>query len=427
MPASRARRPGLIRIALLLFLLAVSVRGSSASPEWLSTRAPEREMRIRAALAPESSHATQLEALQRRRAPDALNILVVGCDFSDSLMWGRDLADYPEWPPQRRQSRRIPGTDILMFAAHDSVYFDLQLQRVDAYFTTVSFGALQLDWTVHPEILNLPQPMSWYADPDSGTVRLSRMAQDIADAIDAQVDFTDFDTLLLIHAGAGAETDINGDSPEQIPSNYLDERDFAEAVEAGLLQVPRIVTTERDLEHVLVLPESETQDPFEGVPGSGFFDVRGVFCFEIGLRLGMLSLADFTPSSFPDSLGIGNFGLMGYGLFTGLGIVPAAPSAINRMLMGWVPAVEVPADATLRVAAMGDPAAVVSDTVLVRVPISDREYWLAEYRLQDPAGHRLIRSVCQGPFLSALRESSASCTGRDIATTPYAGDVLQGS
>jgi M6 family metalloprotease-like protein len=386
MPATRTRRPGLTRIALLFLLLAASARVSSASPEGLYARSPEREMRIRAALTPESSHATQLEALQRRRAPDTLRVLVVGCDFSDSLMWGRDLGDYPEWPPQRRQSRRIPGTDILVFAAHDSTYFDLQLQRVNAYYQTVSFNALDLDWTVYPEIQNLPRPMSWFADPDSGIVRLSRMAQDIADDIDAQVDFTNFDTLLLIHAGAGAETDINGDSPEQIPSNYLDERDFQAAVEAGLLAVPRIVTTERDLEHVLVLPESETQDPLAGVPGSGFFDVRGVYCFELGLRLGMLSLADFTPSSFPDSQGIGNFGLMGYGLFTGLGIVPAAPSAINRMLMGWVPAVEVSANATLRVAAMGNPATAVSDTVLVRVPISDREYWLAEYRLQDPDG-----------------------------------------
>ncbi|RKZ17716.1 hypothetical protein DRQ53_02695 [bacterium] len=346
----------------------------------------ERLHQIRGALAPRQTRAVQLEALRRRKGPDSLRILIVGCDFNDSLMVGRDPADFPGWPPQNRKSQRIPGTDIPVFDAHDSIYFDLQMGRVDAYFSTVSFGALQLDWSVHPEIYNLDQSMAWYADSDSGSVRLAGMAQEIVTAIDPVVDFTGYDTLLFVHAGAGAETDVAGDSPEQIPSNYLDVTDFAAAVEAGILDVPVIVTSENEIGHVLILPESETQDPIPGIPGSGFFDVRGVWCFEVGLRLGMLSLADFTPAFFPNSQGIGNFGLMGYGLFTGLSIVPAAPSAINRMLMGWVTPVEVDADASLRIAAMGDPASAVSDTNLIRVSITDREYWLVEYRLQDPDG-----------------------------------------
>lgn len=386
MSASRARLAAPIRALFLLTALAAPAMAAGPGHGPVPARDAARELRVRSALEPDRALATQLEALRRRRAPDSLNLFVVGCDFSDSLMVGRDRSAFPGWPAPRRQAQRIPGTDIPVFAAHDSTYFDLQIRRVDAYFRTVSFGAFSLEWTVEPRIQNLPRPMGHYADPDSGTVRLARMAQDIVDALDATVDFGAFDTLVLIHAGAGAETDVRGDSPEQIPSNYLDRFALQEAYEAGVLAAPAIVSAEREFEHVLVLPESETQDPVEGVPGSGFFDVRGVWCYELGLRLGMLSLADFTPASYPDSQGIGNFGLMGYGLFTGIGIVPSAPSAINRMLMGWAQPVDVRADADLRIAPMIGGVTAVTDTSLVRVPVTDREYWLLEYRLQDPDG-----------------------------------------
>jgi hypothetical protein len=374
-------------ITTFLLLTAVFVAGAAVASvdDLVGSREGLRIHEIRAGLTQDRPPLTQLEALQRR-VPSSLNLQVVGFDFSDSLMWGRDPEEFPGWPPQTRESQRIPGTGVHVFAAHDSIYFDLQMSRVDAYFSTVSFGAFTMDWAVHGEIQNVPHTMGWFADPDSGAVRLARVAQDIADAIDDDVDFSGVDTFVLIHAGAGAETDVDGDSPDNIPSNYLDRADFLDAVEAGLLADPWITTDEGNLEHVLILPESETQDPLPGVPGSGFFDVRGVYCYEVGLRLGMLSLADFTPSFFPDSQGIGNFGLMGYGLFTGLGIVPAGPSAINRMLMGWAEPVEVREDAELRIAPMLDPSTVSGDTNLVRVPISDREYWLLEYRLQDPDG-----------------------------------------
>ena len=226
MPAPSSRYPAntwILPIALALIGLAM---GASASIDQLGVRSPEREQRIRAALSPAAPKLSQEEALRRRRAPASLNLMVVGFDFSDSLMWGRDLDDFPGWPPQTRQSQRIPGTDINMFAALDSVYFELQVDRVDAYFTTVSFGAFGLDWEVHGEIQNLPHPMRWFSDPDSGTVRLARAAQDIADAIDPVVDFTGVDTFVLIHAGAGSETDINGDSPDLISTTYLDRRDL---------------------------------------------------------------------------------------------------------------------------------------------------------------------------------------------------------
>ena len=101
----------------------------------------------------------------------------------------------------------------------------------------------------------------------------------------------------------------------------------------------------------------------------------------------MLSLSDFTPSGNPDSQGIGEFGLMGYGLFVGLGYIPPHPCAFNKMLMGWLTPLEMDAmtGGPVRLTPCErttDPAAA------LRINITGQEYWLAAYRLQDPDGNR---------------------------------------
>ncbi len=377
-------------VSLLLVIFGLAATPGYAQSSLTDSQAAQTRLRLlreRAHhLQPVQAKQSQRDILAKRAAPSRLDVLVVGCDFADSLMWGRDLADFPGWPTQRRAGHIIPGTDRFQFAAHDSVYFDIQMKKVADYFETVSFGALDIEWDVHGEIINVPEGMGYYGDADSSSVRLAAMSQFVIDAVDDSVDFSAYDTLLLIHAGAGKETDILGNSPNQIFSNYLDLRDFADAEEAGLLTGPRLLADEGPVEHVLILPESESQDPLTAAGLDGFFGTRGVYCFEFGLRLGMLSLADFTPSGFADSQGIGQFGLMGYGLFAGVGIIPSAPSPLNRMFAGWVEPVVVRDDASLRIGAMDSVGIAETDTTLIKIPITDREYWLVEFRLQDPDG-----------------------------------------
>lgn len=422
-----ARRIGFVAPCLWVCLVAAMF---SSAPAHAVDRGVsfERIHAVRASLPVDPPRELPVNGLARRAPMSSLDVLVIGCDFADSLMYGRDLDDFPGWPEQRRGSQVIPegdGFGTPVFEAHDASYFDLQMQRVDDYFRSVSFGRFDLRWDVHPEIVNLPEAMGYYGEDDSSSVRAVRMAQQVIRAIDDDVDFSGYDTVLIIHAGAGQETDINGDSRAQIFSNYLDVRDFERAVEAEYLAEPFIETGERQVEHVLILPESQAQDPPTGNGLAGFFDVRGVFAFELGLRMGMISLADFTPGNFPDSQGIGNFGLMGYGLFTGLGTVPSAPSAVNRMFMGWIDPVEVTADADLRIGAMGPDGEAVSDTLLVRVPITDREYWLVEYRLQDPNGDLFYtfpgKAVADGGNGNSLPDyfDADSTTGDGVPTSPY--------
>jgi len=324
--------------------------------------------------------------LQRRRlagekAPGTLNAILLMCDFSDSLMLGRHGEVPGDFPPPRQTDR--------YYAAHDSVFFQHLMGDVSDYFNAVSGGRLTVNTTVHPRTVNLPDPMGFYGNhPELGEQQIL-LASTVVGSLDSEINFPDYDTVILVHAGAGQETDILGNSPEQIFSTYLDPADFAWAVEDSILDTPYIPAAGfppgTGIDRVLVLPETEQQDPVGTFDGG--FGSLGVYCFEVGLHLGMLSLSDFTPGGFPDSQGIGQFGLMGYGLFVGLGFIPPHPCAFNKYLMGWLEPYEaqVMAGGEWRLTPSERPA---DPDACARVSITGQEYWLLEYRLQDPNGDR---------------------------------------
>ncbi len=316
------------------------------------------------------------------KAPAALQAIVLMCDFSDSLLFGR-FGQVPGEFPDPMQSE-------IYYSAHDSVFFSHLFGDVADYFHDVSGGDFTFNYTIHPRVVNLPHPMSYYGNHPEKGEQTVLLASDVVDSLDGEIDFSLFDTFIVIHAGAGQETDILGNSPEQIFSNFLDPSDFQQAFEDGDLENPWLPSVDfgpdAGIDQVLILPECEYQDPIGGF--GGYFGSLGVYCFEVGLRLGMLSLSDFTPSGFPDSQGIGEFGLMGYGLFVGMGWIPPHPCAFNKMLMGWLePRVVDPLVAGQQILTPSEQTG--SPDAALRVEITGQEYWLLAYRLQDPDGNRI--------------------------------------
>lgn len=351
--------------------------GPGYAPEVWS-RLLERSLPVR----DDGSHQLQRVRLDHGKAPSELNAILVMCDFADSLMLGRWGQVDGDFPPAAQQER--------YYAAHDSLYYAHQMQVLADYYSTVSAGRFQFRWTIHPRVINLPQPMGHYGNhPERGENKIEMVAA-VIDSLQDEINFAAYDTYLVVHAGAGEETDILGDSPEQIYSSFLSPEDFAEANEEGLIDQPYIpcrgFADGTGIDQVLVLPETEYQDPFGDI-WDGHFGSLGVYCFEVGLRLGMLSLSDFTPAGRPDSQGIGQYGLMGYGLFTGIGLIPPQPCAFNKALMGWVDVVELdPMTFGRHVLA---PAQGPDDPgTIYRVSLTGQEYWLLEYRLQDADGNR---------------------------------------
>ncbi len=370
-------------VVLLAALLGCFVADAHAAPPPGTGPLPTevaRRLAERAAPLLREARDASLRRLPGEKAPAALDAIVISCDFADSLLLGRHGLVPGDFPPPRQTDRH--------YDAHDSTYLHHKLQDVAAYFADVSGGALEIRFTVHARAVNLPEPMAWYGNHPSLGEQPVVLAAAVIDSLDAEVDFTLYDTVVLVHAGAGEETDILGDSPEQIYSTYLDPADFRAAFEDSVLPQPYLAAAGfpagEGIDRVLVLPETAQQDPF-GSFGGGFGSL-GLYCFEFGLHLGMLSLSDFTPAGRPDSQGVGQYDLMGYGLFVGLGFLPPQPGPFNKLLMGWLEPAPVDPDAGALVTL--PPAAGTQGLACARIDITGQEYWLAEYRLQDPNGDR---------------------------------------
>ncbi|MBD3222699.1 T9SS type A sorting domain-containing protein [bacterium] len=376
--------------SLLLAIVLLVAHGSPAAtdqphPFWrtgpqkaaVDVPSAERLLVKQAPLLADGSPALQAARLAGERTPDTVRGIAIMVAFSDTTFHGHP-DDGDGVLPESGQSE-------FLYAAHDSVFYDHLLQDVADYYDAVSGGRFTLDYEVHGEVVQLDQPMGYYGDhPEEGEQPVLLSADAVA-AVDPDIDFSAYDTVLLIHAGAGEETDANNDSPEQIYSSYIGFEDLAEAVEDSVLAAPWLPTDDHGpddgVRHVLILPECEYQDP--GVSGSGYFGSLGVYCFEMGLRLGMLSLFDFTDN---DSQGIGQLGLMGFGLWTAGGLVPPQPCAFNKYLMGWIDPVRI--DATTAETWTLDPAAqVAGPRACARVDLTGTEYYLLEYRRQDPDGN----------------------------------------
>ncbi len=298
------------------------------------------------------------------------NILVLRAQFSDL-----QFTDTPQYPDQLE---------------HDSAFFDRWMLHLGDFFNDASHGAYQLNYTLHPTVFTLPQAMDWYGQDvaDTTDVRLRDFFEAVVQAADPEVDFSQYGGLIIFHAGAGQESDINGINRGQIWSTFLTRGRlqywFDEENDAYLGYPADGV----NLSNIVIVPEHEFQDYF---PGAGeenadlyLFSIYGVLCHQFGHILGLPSLFD-NDSGNGSSQGIGNWGLMGTGIWNASGYVPAQVSAWCRVYLGWEIPVTITENAqNLMVSHFLNHFAM--NGRVYKIPISDREYFLIENRQQNPDG-----------------------------------------
>jgi len=298
----------------------------------------------------------RLEALTRHHAAvddDTLRVIALQVEFSDSSM----------------------------SAAHDSTWFANELTHVEQYYAGASRGRFAFEWTVDGTLYALPQAMGYYGVDSREETRVVELAQSVVDLADAVVDFSQYDHVFIIHAGAGQETDIAGDSPNQIWSSFYDRGDIRKAQDddtsAGLSTDDLLGGDPYFVDNFSVVPARASQD--YAVVGT-----LGIWAFEIGSRIGLLPMFDSTPDGAPDSQGIGNFCLMAYGIFNVNGFVPAFPCAFNRVLAGWLdPVVIDPTSTPITVGLTDVNTGADADTLCVKIPVTDSEYYLVDNRVHD--------------------------------------------
>jgi immune inhibitor A len=298
------------------------------------------------------------EPAAARALPDTLDVLAIRVDFEDEAM------------------------------DSTQAYIERAFLFMAQYWNQVTYGRVVTRTTVTDSVYRLPETMAYYGyDPEFET-RQVLFIRDAIQVADDDVDMSAFDVHIAVHAGAGQEADVLGDSPEQLWSVFAPFEVLA-AYLPDSTAANGILTDDRKadgdpyyVQFALVLPEVESQDQTpSGVPF--VFGMTGVYAHEFGHALGLPDLYDTTPSDVPDSQGLGAFDIMAAGTWNANGFVPARPSAWCLFDLGYLDALMVttPGRVDLWSVASEPPA---DQPRLAAVPLGGDEYFLIENRVQDP-------------------------------------------
>jgi len=250
------------------------------------------------------------------------------------------------------------------FESDSATVTDL-LNQISSYYTDVSNGYLELSLAQFPEgdgAFKVDHQMGFYGANEKNGLGQCQLFRDAIQAADSQVDFSMFDAIIVLHAGAGNESDILGNSPDDIHSMFLSSVDLKARLGTGFVRTNDGVK----IREGCIDPEREAQDNY----GLG---VLGTIVHEFGHQLGLPDLYN----TYTSAVGIGGWGLMGYGQWLMNGYWPAAPSAWSRAAMKWTDPVEV---------VPGEYVAERMGTVY-RIPLNSTEYLLIENRQRDPDGN----------------------------------------
>jgi M6 family metalloprotease-like protein len=349
--------------ALLLFALTGvgGTRAESVAPSLTKTDdgVLKPRTRVRAQLNIFQQRAIDAYLSGRPVQPlDTLRVIALQVQFSDSLMGGQEGSRRPE--------------------LHDSTYFANELRHLEQYYDGASRKHLTVAWEVDGNLYTMPEAMGYYGNDAFEDMRVPELMQTAIDSADDYVDFSQYDAFMLIHAGAGQETDILDNSRQQIFSSFYDRADiqdaFPDSTVIGLSTSDSLNGEPFFVDNFLCVPEDAGQD-------NRRLGSLGIWAFVTGSRLGLLPLFDSEPGGFPDSRGIGDFGLMSTGLFNAEGFIPAFPAAFNRLIAGWINPVLVEGDGQYRLRDINSPVA--NDTAMLRIPITENEYYLVVNRVHD--------------------------------------------
>ena len=189
---------------------------------------------------------------------------------------------------------------------HDRTYFRRQMEALRHYYRTVSRGAVDFSFTVHPqgeqEAYTLPQQMSYYSPnltEEENDIRLAEFFRDVIETADAagDFDFSQFDAVVIFHAGVGADIAFEYDeTPNDIPSAFMDAEWLTWALGSQYAQGVPVEGGGHSVPEGLWMPETLNQQDIE-------FGLTGLMAKLFGHQLGLPNLY----SSEDGSSGIGTW------------------------------------------------------------------------------------------------------------------------
>ncbi|MCK4311702.1 MAG: immune inhibitor A [Candidatus Cloacimonetes bacterium] len=275
--------------------------------------------------------------------------------------------------------------------AHDREYFERLMFHMSSYYSDVSHEQYVLtedNYTFLDSAITVPNTMGYYGDDDLWIERICEFVQEVVEIADAQLDYNDYDAIIIIHAGAGQESDITGNNSDDLWTTFLTRRSLQAGLDPENDDFPGIGPYNGIyLKEFVICPETEwhsdltMEDPIYGL--------LGIITHQFGHQIGLPTLFD-NDSSNGYSSGIGSFGLMGTGVWNANGFVPPLPCAWSRYYLGWEDENIVEINSSLDNLQLTFPTANYDETPKIyKINISEKEYFLLENRQQNPDGSTL--------------------------------------
>ncbi len=238
---------------------------------------------------------------------------------------------------------------------HDKAFYEAHLLGLSEFYKFQSGGRLHIEGRVLPEEPEGSYQVGDVADfgPGEGNfwnledlerlVRDMMVAADEGTIADQTANLSDYDDddpftyIIFVHAGSDWQSDINGDSPNDIPTFFL-----------TLGEPQALLSTDSDngskglLSECSIIPETANQD---GFPGS----IAAAFYHEFGHALGLVDVYN-TENQTPNA---GIWDLMDSGTNLGVtlgavtadqdtvfvvanGVLPPSLGAWNKWFLGWL-------------------------------------------------------------------------------------------
>ncbi len=238
----------------------------------------------------------------------------------------------------------------------------LLFHKLSDYIADISYGKLQIEGTV-AGIFRVPKSMSTYGadnglidgDPTTG-VRTYQVVEDVVKVADPNVDFSDYQFLMIVHAGEGEEAN------PKVTQNI-----WSVAYLGGVT----FKTDERSYDRAAIVPESEGPDA----------NVLGAYAHEF---LHLLGLPDLYTTEDARTGDAGKWDVMARGLWNGNppGSAPSHPTAWSKAALGWIEPEQIAeVGSGQNCTAYIDPIEQRSSNLkAVKIPLSESFYYMTEYR-----------------------------------------------